>query len=108
MRGMLSASQVRARVANSSTDSVVSVGAEVVSVMMRAPALGEVVDPQIVVFWRAEHRAVQRDSPQVQVQVVFPRHTDAAVQLDAVLQHAEGHVHPTYDFATLTASSAPG
>jgi hypothetical protein len=38
MRGMFSASHARARAANSSTDSSVWVGAEVVSVMKWAPA----------------------------------------------------------------------
>jgi hypothetical protein len=41
-----------------------------------------------VILWRAEHRAVEHDPPQEQVKVVFPRHADSAVQLNAVLQHA--------------------
>ena len=51
-------------------------------------SLGERVDAQVVFFGRAEHRAVQRDSAQEQMQVVLPRHPDTAVQLNAVLQHA--------------------
>ena len=53
-------------------------------------SLGDRIDAQVVILWRAEHRAVERDPTQVQMKVVFPRHADAAVQLDAVLQHAGG------------------
>ena len=69
--------------AKSSTDSVVGADRR----LGHEACLGQRVHTQVVVLGCAEHRAVQRDSSQEQVQVVLPRDADAAVQLDAVLHH---------------------
>ena len=89
MRGMFSASQSRARQRTRRPTRWSRRGRRRLGHVRHAPScLGERVDAQVVLLGRAEHRAVQRDPAQEQVQVVLPRHADAAVQLDAVLQHA--------------------
>src|SRR5687768_11387231 len=87
--GMLSASQARARRRKLSTSSSVPGPVSMVLVSGISSSLSlhakERGDPLPVLVGRAVHGPVDRGPPQVQVDVVLPGDTDAAVHLHAVL-----------------------
>src|SRR5213078_4276577 len=85
---MCSASHARARRRNDSTLSMASSGTG-------SPRFGveeQRGDPLAVLGGRAVEVAVQRDPPEVEVQVVLPRDADAAVELGALLHDLGGVV----------------